>query len=126
MDYLQKIAKKIYDDIVREYELYNQFKAYIKQKTSAPTEPEEILYLYCMSNFNERSELANKDSSTNNKNPQTDLIDSGDYHDEFIDETESEDWVEDFYYDEYDMSSEMDDIVNDSDFWDAFDYEWND
>lgn len=47
-----------------------------------------------------------------------------------MDNSNCEDERERDYYDDIDyydeMSSEMNDIIEDSEFWDAFDYEWDD
>ncbi|WP_271629069.1 hypothetical protein [Caldicellulosiruptor sp. DIB 104C] len=44
--------------------------------------------------------------------------------DEYFKEELEDDF--DLFDADYEMSSEMDDIVDDLDFWDSFDYEWDD
>ncbi|ADQ42000.1 hypothetical protein Calkr_2575 [Caldicellulosiruptor acetigenus I77R1B] len=126
MSYLPKSPKEVYEQILLEYQAYSEFKKRIEGKCYLPHDPENVLYLYCNSTFNEEYEEMLKSKQIENYvEPQTE--EEWEYYAE-EDEYCKEEFENDFeFFDaDYEMSSEMDDIVDDPDFWDSFDYEWGD
>ncbi|WAM31597.1 hypothetical protein [Caldicellulosiruptor naganoensis] len=127
MSSIPKSPKEVYEQILFEYQAYSEFKKRIEGKCYLPHDPENVLYLYCTSTFNEEYEKMLKSKQIENYiEPQNEeeVEDCFLEEDEYFKEELEDDF--DLFDADYEMSSEMDDIVDDPDFWDSFDYEWDD